>query len=399
MNDESFEIEKKINDEKVEILYLCFVDFNGNLRTKGMFSNELLRNLKSFFHDGISVTVNLCNNESERDEYYIIKPLPNSFKIINFINSEDKSAYILCEVLNTDLNTRKYIEKIVEIMNKSNYLPMCGHGLTFTLDNDQNKYIGNDNHCLIPSSFFNKFTLNLSKVLSNNGIDVEYYVPGGKKHNHLAFVPKNLITMTDSKILSKWITLTYATDRNIKMKFSKPSERLAPYHISLWDLKMENNLFYDPDQENEFSEIGQYFVGGILKYFDEIFSIIIGSAKKVPKIEYKCDFSYNDDNCVISSPCYYTENRKISRYGWSKRCLFRGILEEANLYLVLSAIYLAGLNGINEKINFKEYCNSKHTANSLSIEEKIDKIKKCKLFTDFFGNEIIEKLVNNLMNL
>ena len=162
---------------------------------------------------------------------------------------------------------------------------------------------------------------------------------------------------------------------------------------------MKNNLFYDSEDKHEFSKIGKSFVGGVLCYFDEIFAIIIGSSKKLPKDNHVFKFSYQDDNSAIISPCYYVENEKMTRSGWGKRCLFRGILPETNMYLALSAIYMAGLIGIKEKIDYTLYCDENHTVNSVSIAEKINKLKNCKPFIELFGNEIIEEIIKNLKKL
>lgn len=390
---------KTINEEKVEMLYLCFVDFKGQLRTKGIFTYELLKNYEGFFKDGVSVTVNLFDEKSQKSDFFLLKPITSSFKVIDFIESDIKSAFILCDIINSNLDSRKYIHKVSEIMSKNNYLPMCGMGLTYTIESDDIAYAGNGNHMLLPSSKFNQFSLQLSKILINLGIDIEYYIPGSLRHNHLAFVTKDLITTVDNDTISRWIASTYAIDNNISINFSKPFERVAPIHISLWDLEMKNNLFYDSNDRYEFSKIGRYFVGGILCYFDEIFAVIIGSSKKLPEENYVCKFSYEDDNSVISTPCYYVENEKMSRAGWSKRCLFRGILPETNMYLTLSSIYMAGLIGIKEKIEYEKYIDEKHTVNSLSIEEKINKLERCQPFVELFGNDIIGKLIENLKSL
>ena len=85
--------------------------------------------------------------------------------------------------------------------------------------------------------------------------------------------------------------------------------------------------------------------------------------------------------------------------GWSKRCVLRGILPKANLYLVLSCVYMAGIDGIRNNLDVKDFIDDNYNALSSTISEKIDKLEKNILFKNILGENISSYLIDNLKEL
>ena len=389
-------IKRIIENDKVEILYLNFIDFKGEVRTKGIFIYELLKNLEGFFNDGISVTGNLIDAIDEGSNFFIVKPIAETFTVLNWIHGSNyKSAFVLCTLLNSPIDSRGILSHVVDIIKRLHYKPMCGLGITYCLDGD-NAAAGNGYYKLIPSSKLNVFNTDAANILISSGIDIEYFIPSGINHNHLAFVTKDLLRAIDQYALATWITSSVAAYNQVGIKFSKPFENSAPIHFSIWDEDENNNLFYDPSEQYELSALGYSFIAGVLKYFDEIFAVIIGSSGIMPTINYKRNYSYDDDDNVISAPCFFFENGKMARSGWSKRCVFRGIMHETNLYLAVACIFLAGKIGVNEKLNVSDYCNRNYGIQTLSLTGKMDKLKQCQPFTEVLGQPIVDQLIGKL---
>ncbi len=256
---------------------------------------------------------------------------------------------------------------------------------------------GNDFYKLIPNSVINRFNVNLINKLIDIGFDVESFIPYGKAHNGIEFVPQILLKGIDQNVISKWITSSYAIDQSIDINFTWPMESASPIHMSIWD---ENrNLFFDPDDRLELSEKAYSFMAGILSNFDEIFAIIIATSGVIPTVNYKKTFSIAHDDSILCTPPYFIEKNKKDRVGWSKRCIFRGNHPDANMYLVLSSVYLSGINGIINNLNINDYNDNNYTIDSSSLEDKMFKLLKNKAICDLLGNEILAFIISRINGL
>lgn len=392
-------IKNTIQTERISVLYLNFVDLEGEIRSKGMFTCELLKNLEGFFKDGISVTGNLKNARDEENSFFIIRPIAETFTTIRWTSyGTEKPAFVLCEVINSSLDCRSVVSKLTRTMKNKQIKPMSGLGLTYQIDGLSIAEKQAGYYKCFPGSKMNIFNNELASTLLNSGIELEYSVPSGPDCQHLALVPKDLLKSMDSYALGKWITSSFALSKGHNVGFIKPFENSAPLHLSIWDENEKCNLFYDPQEQYEFSQKGYSFIAGVLKYFDEIFAIIAAVNGAMPKVNYTKTYSYLDDNSVISAPCYFLENGKIVHSGWGKRCVFRGIGCNANLYLVTSSIFAAGFEGIQNEYSVDQFTNKSYGVHSSSLSEKKHKLLECSLFSDLFGSSIMNVFEENLSN-
>ena len=121
-------------------------------------------------------------------------------------------------------------------------------------------------------------------------------------------------------------------------------------HQSLW--KNSTNAMYDPnDQAAELSQMGRYYIGGLLDHAPAICAIsnpTTNSYKRlVPNFEApvnKC-WGIGNRSTAIRVPMYYRNQEK------TKRIEYRVPDPTANIYLLESALLLAGLDGIRRKLD------------------------------------------------
>lgn len=390
-------IKKQIVDENIIILYLNYIDLQGQVRTKGIFTCELLKNLEGFFKDGISVTGSLIDEYQEKSDFFIVRPIPDTFTVINWVTNEtEKSAFVLCDILNSSIDSRFIVKKITDQYKEQHLKPMSGLGITYRITNLAEHEMGGGFYKCFPGGEFDFFNSCLASNLLKSGIELEYFVPSGSVHNHLAFVTKDLLKSMDNNALGKWITASFALARQKQLDFSKPFENSAPIHLSIWDEQEQRNLFYDPTAEYELSEKGYAFIAGVLAYFDELIAIIAATSGVLPKVDYKKKYSYDDDDSIISAPCYFFENGKMARTGWSKRCIFRGIDDNSNLYIVISCIFAAGFEGIKSSYRTNDWVDANYGIHSSSLREKKEKLLKCELFKELLGTSVMRQLENCL---
>ncbi len=119
-------------------------------------------------------------------------------------------------------------------------------------------------------------------------------------------------------------------------------------HQSLW--KGGQPLFYDAKGYGQFSELGLYYIGGILKHAPALLAFCAPTTNSyrrlVPGYEAPVNLAYSARNrsACIRIPMYFNEPR-------AKRLEFRCPDPSSNPYLAFSACLMAGLDGIRNQIH------------------------------------------------
>lgn len=178
-------------------------------------------------------------------------------------------------------------------------------------------------------------------------------------------------------------------------------------NVSLW--KGEGNVFYDPsDSYAELSQIGRYFIGGLMDHARSLAAITnptTNSYKRlVPGYEAPVYIAWSRANrsACIRVPAYYKKGLKASI---SKRIEYRPPDPSSNPYLCFAAILAAGLDGIKKKIDPGDpideniYLLSPERRRALGIKELPGSLKEAieELLSDMeylkpiFTSEILEK--------
>ena len=119
-------------------------------------------------------------------------------------------------------------------------------------------------------------------------------------------------------------------------------------HQSLW--KDGTNLFFDKNGYALISQMAKYYIGGLLKHADALMAICAPTTNSykrlVPGYEAPVNLVYSARNrsASVRIPMYSTNPR-------TKRLEFRCPDNTANGYLCLAAMMMAGLDGIQNKID------------------------------------------------
>lgn len=119
-------------------------------------------------------------------------------------------------------------------------------------------------------------------------------------------------------------------------------------HQSLW--KDSTNLFYDKEGYAGLSKLALYYTGGLLKHANALMAFCAPTTNSykrlVPGFEAPVNLVYSQRNrsASVRIPMYSTNPK-------SKRLEFRPPDPSANGYLALSAMLMAGLDGIENKVN------------------------------------------------
>ncbi len=171
-------------------------------------------------------------------------------------------------------------------------------------------------------------------------IDFKYSTPSdmGDKVQTLKYVIKNIAAQHG--VLATFMPKPLYGDSGSGMHI----------HQSLWNGNM--NLFYDPnDDYAELSQIGRYYIGGLLEHSRALSAIVAPTTNSykrlVPGHEAPVYLVWSKSNrsAAVRVPLYHKGDLK------GKRIEYRPPDPSSNSYLVIAAIIAAGLDGIKKKID------------------------------------------------
>lgn len=163
------------------------------------------------------------------------------------------------------------------------------------------------------------------------------------------------LTTADRQTFFRWMVRTVAEEHGLLATFMpKPFANLtgngAHYHMSLADVDNKKNLFQDNGDANGLSQLGYWFMGGILKHAKALTAIadpIVNSYKRL--------LSGGPRSGATWAPVYTTyggSNRtQMIRIPGAGRIENRVVDGAANPYLTCAALLAAGLDGIENKID------------------------------------------------
>jgi len=195
----------------------------------------------------------------------------------------------------------------------------------------------------------------ITRYLQSVGISVEYHhhevATGGQNEIDMKFA--SLLSMADKVMFYKYI-VTNAAHKNGKIATFMPKVLYGDngsgmhVHQSLW--KDGKNLFYDPNGYAGLSQMALWYIGGILRHAPALCAFIAPTTNSyrrlVPGFEAPVNLVYSRRNrsAAIRIPTY-SKSEKATRIE------FRTPDPMANPYLSFSAMLLAGIDGIINKID------------------------------------------------
>lgn len=192
-------------------------------------------------------------------------------------------------------------------------------------------------------------------ALEGAGIPIEVHhhevATAGQAEIDMRFGP--LTRMADSIMLYKYIVKNVARQNGLTATFMpKPlfGDNGSGMHVhqSLW--KDNTNLFFDDSGYAQLSDMAKYYIGGLLKHAPALLALVAPTTNSyrrlVPGYEAPVNLAYSQRNrsAVCRIPVY-------SKSPKSKRIEFRAPDPACNPYLCFAALLMAGLDGIQNRID------------------------------------------------
>ncbi|MEO3993263.1 MAG: type I glutamate--ammonia ligase [Desulfurococcaceae archaeon TW002] len=183
-------------------------------------------------------------------------------------------------------------------------------------------------------------------------------------------------------------------------------------HISLW--RNEKNEMYDENDEYaELSQIGRYFIGGLLEHARALTAVCcptINSYKRlVPGFEAPIYITWSRRNrsALVRIPVYY----KGPKHAHQKRVEYQGVDLSCNPYLAFACLLMAWLDGIKKKIdpgdpvdeNIYEMTPERRGALGIrelptTLKEALEEMKSDEIIRQTLGSHIFDAFIEYKTN-
>ena len=206
-----------------------------------------------------------------------------------------------------------------------------------------------------PSDTLQDLRSEICLKLIEAGVDVEvhHHEVGTAGQGEIDIRFGELTATGDKMALYKYIIKNVARENNLVATFMpKPlfQDNGSGMHVhqSLW--KNGKNIFYDPQGYSLLSEDALYYIGGLLTHARSLCAIIAPTTNSykrlVPGYEAPVNIAYSQRNrsACVRIPVYSKSEK-------AKRVEFRTPDPSCNSYLAFSALLLAGLDGIQNRIH------------------------------------------------
>ncbi len=235
-------------------------------------------------------------------------------------------------------------------------------------------------HVDLPNDSSNDLRSKIILQLEELGIKVKYHhhEVGGVGQVEIEVESEQLLEMSDKTLILKYIVKNLAIQEGKTVTFMpKPlfGEAGNGMHVHMWLFKDNEPVFYDEKGYSGLSQTALYYIGGILKHSSALLAFTNPSTNSykrlVPGFEApvsKC-FATANRSSVIRIPGY-------ARTPQDKRFEFRPSDATANPYLAFTALLMAGLDGVVNKIDPTKEGFGPYDVNIFNLpEEKRKEIK------------------------
>lgn len=217
------------------------------------------------------------------------------------------------------------------------------------------EFFKNAYHAANPFDVYDDFRDEACALLKRFGISVKYHhhETGERGQQEIETHFADLLTTADNIVTTKYALFNFARQRDLFITFMpKPMYQQAGngLHLHLFLLKNGKNAFYKKGEYGNINMLGRHFIGGMLKHGPALSAFTNPSTNSykrlVPGFEAPVALTYGMGNraSAIRIPKYVT-NPEETRFE------YRPPDATANPYFCLSAMMLAGIDGVLKKID------------------------------------------------
>ncbi|MCE5200451.1 MAG: glutamine synthetase family protein [Armatimonadota bacterium] len=349
---------KECRDKGVEFIRLWFTDILGQMKSFAITIEELDSALdEGMGFDGSSITGYQDIQESDM----IAMPDPSTFTLLPWRPTDKSVAKMFCDVMNPDgtpyIGDPRFILK--RAMKKAAEM-----GFSFYVGPELEYFYfksSTGTETLDSGGYFDLTPLDVASslrrdtilVLKEMGIPVEYsHHEVAPSQHEIDLRYADALTMADSAMTYRLVVKEIANEHGVYATFMpKPmfGTNGSGMHTHQSLFKGSSNAFFDANDPNHLSDIGKYYIAGLLKHAKEISLILaqwVNSYKRlVPGYEAPVYIAWSQRNrsALVRVPLYKPGKEVATRA--ELRCPDPA----CNPYLAFAVMLAAGLKGIEGK--------------------------------------------------
>lgn len=415
-NYSKLDIMRLVEDEDVEFIRLQFTDILGNLKNIAITSSQLERALdnKCMF-DGSSIEGFVGIEDSDMFLY----PDLSTLEIFPWRPQQGKVARMLCDIYRPngmpfEGDSRYVLKRAIQKAADMGYTFDVGPECEFFLFNtDENTLPTTNTHeqagyfDVGPLDYGENARRDMVLTLEDMGfiIEASHHESAPAQHE-IDLNYEEALAAADDIITFKLAVKTIARRHGLHATFMpKPKYGVngSGMHINMSLNRNGVNIFHDRKDANGLSREAYYFIGGLMKHIKGMAAItnpLVNSYKRlVPGYEAPVYIAWSATNRspLIRIPASGGENTRIE---------LRSPDPSANPYLTLAVCLMAGLDGIENKIEppASVDCNifqmTEEERNKLNIDrlpgtliEAVEELEKDDFIKGVLGEHVAEKYI------
>src|SRR2546421_791948 len=368
------DVVRKAREAKLRLVRFLYCDNGGIIRGKATHASKLETRMK----EGIGQTLAMqaftgveslapVEGMGPVGEFRLI-PDPGTFTILPYVPS---SASMMCDMI---LTTGQPWEPCPRTFLKRMIARLAEHGMRAEAAIEHEFYLAREvngsfvpaDHSLCYSSIGlddqSEVIDSILETLEEQGISIElFHTELGPSQQELSIHHAPVLRAADNVCLVRETVRGVARDFDLYATFApKPfldqAGSGAHIHLSLWGTEQSEhpnkNLFYDAHERGGFSQLGKYFVGGVLGHVRGLVAITCGSPNSyrrlLPHFWSSAYGAYGYDNRegAIRIPSLF-RGRESTSTNIELKCADHS----GNPYLAMGALIAAGLDGIKNRID------------------------------------------------
>jgi glutamine synthetase len=407
------EILNSIEENQVRFLRLQFVDIGGNVKNVGIPVSQAEKALTTgIAFDGSSIEGFVRIEESDMT----LKPDYNTYCILPWDVCGGKVARLICDVYRPDGkpfegDPRYVLKRAIAEAAKRGYVMNTGPELEFFFF----KRTENGEATVIPHDLGGYFDFppvdqaeDIRQEIVNDLEKMDFNIEASHHEvsigqHEIDFKYGDALKTADNVITFKFVTKTIAQKNGLHASFMpKPIFGIngSGMHTNISLFKNGKNAFYDESKDMQVSDTLRYFVGGLKKHvksFTAVTNPIVNSYKRiVPGYEAPVYIAWSGANrsSMIRIP---------AARGSSTRVELRSPDPACNPYLSFAVILMAGLDGVENKIDpgepttlnlfhLSDEERKAHGIESLpgSLKEALDNLETDSIVRNALGEHVYE---------
>lgn len=365
---------RQAREANLRLVRFLYCDNGGIIRGKATHASKLPTRI----HEGIGQTLAMqaftgvealapVEGMGPVGEFRLI-PDPNTFVILPYVPG---SGSMMCDMILTngrpwEACPRTFLKRMIAHLAEHAMRAEAAVEHEFYLAREENgKYVPAD-HSLCYSSIGlddeAEIIDSILEALEAQGVSIElFHTELGPAQQELSISHADVLRAADNVCLVRETVRGVARTFDLIATFApKPfpdqAGSGAHIHFSLWGAEGSEqagkNLFYDPSQRGGLSQVGKYFIGGVLRHIRALVAITCGSPNSyrrlLPHFWSSAYGVYGFDNRegAIRVPSMFW-----GREAESINLELKPSDHSGNPYLAFGALIAAGLDGIQNRID------------------------------------------------